>query len=70
VSSFEWMKFSLLSRGVNVKSIRVVNILEEVMDDEDPVKWRQSGPDALCALTMRGFEIKTLRVEIEGDSKI
>ena len=49
---------------MKVKSIDVVNLLEEVLEDEAPVEWKQLGSDAHCALSLRAFEIKTLLVRL------
>lgn len=50
--------------GLRPKSLTWVNLLEEPMSDEGEVVWRQEDGTATVDLDFRGFEIRTLLVEL------
>jgi hypothetical protein len=50
--------------GIKPKSLRWVNILEEPMDEEGPVVWRLEGETTIVELDFRGFEVRTILVEV------
>ncbi len=50
--------------GLEPKSCTWVNILEEKMESEPAVKLTQENGKAVIDLDFKGFEIKTLRIDL------
>lgn len=50
--------------GLQPKSLTWVNILEEPINDEGEVIWKQEGERATVELDFRGFEVRTLLIEL------